>query len=149
MEARHGLGVGGQLGAQDLDRHRLVHERVRAAIDGAHAALPQALDEAIAPAQDPTEQRIVRVVRPQAGAGPEAPPATAPATGNSAAATENAPAATGTALPSGMASPEKRYAMPDGGTLNGDPRGPREAEVKPLLDAALVDVRACFDASPE
>jgi hypothetical protein len=36
--------------------------------------------------------------------------------------------------------------MPDGGTLNGDPRGPREAEVKAILDAALVDVRACFDS---
>jgi hypothetical protein len=37
--------------------------------------------------------------------------------------------------------------MPDGGTLNGDPRGPREGNVKPLLDAALVEVRACFDAN--
>jgi hypothetical protein len=83
---------------------------------------------------------------PGPGAEPESPPAAAPATENAPAAAPaaEAPVATG----SGAAPADKR-AMPDGGTLNGDPRGPREAEVKLVLDAALIDVRACFDTAGE
>ncbi|MGZ3405763.1 MAG: hypothetical protein ACXVAN_04920 [Polyangia bacterium] len=35
--------------------------------------------------------------------------------------------------------------LPDGGTLNGDPRGPRPAEWKPIIDATLPLLQACFD----
>jgi hypothetical protein len=35
--------------------------------------------------------------------------------------------------------------MPDGGTLNDDPRGPRAAEWKPIVDAAMPLLQACFD----
>ena len=35
--------------------------------------------------------------------------------------------------------------MPDGGTLNGDPRGPRPAEWKPIVDGAMPLLQACFD----
>lgn len=100
---------------------------------------------------------------PGPGAEPEpspaAPPAAAnapPATGNAAA--PNAPvgglAGGGAAAATGggttvaaPASGDTRYAMPDGGTVNGDPRGPRPNEVKAVLDGALADVRACFDAN--
>src|SRR5262249_26020972 len=58
MKAGHRLGVGGQLPAQDLDRHRLVHQRVGGAIDGAHAALAQSFGQTIPSAQDPSDQRI-------------------------------------------------------------------------------------------
>jgi len=85
---------------------------------------------------------------PGPGAEPEPSPATsvtAPATPPSAAApTEPAPTAPATGTPAQPSLP-----MPDGGTINGDPRGPRPAEVKAVLDAALVEVRACFDASPD
>ena len=60
VEARDRFGVGGQLGAQDLHRHRLVHERVRGAIDGAHAALAEPLDQTVAAAEHATEQRSAR-----------------------------------------------------------------------------------------
>ncbi len=56
VEARDRLGVGGQLGAQDLHRHRLVHERVGGAVDGAHAALAEPLDQPIAAAEHATDQ---------------------------------------------------------------------------------------------
>ena len=61
-----------------------------------------------------------------------APPA-APATPLAAAPTAAAPA-----LPTG---PQ----MPDGGTLNGDARGPRAAEFNRVVDAALPRIRQCFD----
>jgi hypothetical protein len=35
--------------------------------------------------------------------------------------------------------------MPDGGTINGDPRGPRAAEFNRIVDAAMPALRECFD----
>jgi hypothetical protein len=87
---------------------------------------------------------------PGPGAEPETAPPAAPATENPAPAAAPPPAsyAAGPSAPapSAAAPATERRALPDGGTLNGDPRGPREAEVKLVLDAALVEVRACFDA---
>ena len=60
VEARDRFGVGGELGAQDLDRDRLVHERVGRAVDGAHAALAEPLEQTIAAAEHATEQSIGR-----------------------------------------------------------------------------------------
>jgi uncharacterized iron-regulated membrane protein len=52
--------------------------------------------------------------------------------------------------PSGTAAlprPKDRAPLPDGGTLNDDPRGPRPAEWKPVVDAAMPALQACFDAA--
>ena len=35
--------------------------------------------------------------------------------------------------------------MPDGGTMNGDPRGPRAAEWRAIVDGAMPRLQACFD----
>ncbi len=35
--------------------------------------------------------------------------------------------------------------MPDGGTLNGDPRGPRAAEWQKIVDGAMPALQVCFD----
>jgi len=35
--------------------------------------------------------------------------------------------------------------MPDGGTLNGDPRGPRAAAWQAIVDGAMPALQACFD----
>jgi hypothetical protein len=35
--------------------------------------------------------------------------------------------------------------LPDGGTLNKDPRGPRPAEWKTIVDGAMPALQACFD----
>jgi hypothetical protein len=35
--------------------------------------------------------------------------------------------------------------MPDGGTLNGDPRGPRPVEYAKVSDSALAPLQSCFD----
>jgi hypothetical protein len=84
---------------------------------------------------------------PGPGAEPEAPPTPASPSEPAAPAAPAAPTEQ-TAPPSSPSAPQlPRFAMPDGGTLNGDPRGPREAEVKPILDRALLDVRACFDGA--
>jgi hypothetical protein len=40
-----------------------------------------------------------------------------------------------------------RSRLPDGGTLNDDPRGPRPAEWKALIDAAMPQLQACFDGA--
>ena len=40
---------------------------------------------------------------------------------------------------------DDRARMPDGGTLNGDPRGPRPAVWQPIVDAAMPALQACFD----
>ena len=37
--------------------------------------------------------------------------------------------------------------LPDGGTLNNDPRGPRAAEWKAITDAAMPALQACFDTA--
>ena len=79
---------------------------------------------------------------PPSAAAPDNPPAPPPATANTnptTAATNEAPAAP----------VEKRYLMPDGGTLNNDPRGPRPVEVQAILDGALTMVRGCFEANRE
>jgi hypothetical protein len=38
--------------------------------------------------------------------------------------------------------------MPDGGTINGDPRGPRAAEFNRVVDGAMPQLRACFEHAP-
>jgi hypothetical protein len=38
-----------------------------------------------------------------------------------------------------------RALLPDGGTLNGDPRGPRPVEYRAVVDAAMPALQACFD----
>lgn len=38
--------------------------------------------------------------------------------------------------------------MPDGGTLNGDPLGPRAADFNHVVDGALPRVQKCFDSLP-
>ncbi len=43
--------------------------------------------------------------------------------------------------------PVGRARLPDGGTLNDDPRGPRPAEWKPIVDAALPQMQVCFDGA--
>jgi hypothetical protein len=79
MEARDRLGVGGELGAQDLERHRLVHQCVRGAIDRAHAALAEPLEQPITAAEHTTDQavrgRIRRrtIVRRRGGEGRSVP----------------------------------------------------------------------------
>ncbi len=40
---------------------------------------------------------------------------------------------------------DERARLPDGGTLNGDPRGPRPAEWQTIVDAAMPALQACFD----
>jgi hypothetical protein len=40
---------------------------------------------------------------------------------------------------------DDRPRMPDGGTLNGDPRGPRPAEWQKIVDGAMPALQACFD----
>ena len=40
---------------------------------------------------------------------------------------------------------DDRARLPDGGTLNGDPRGPRAAEWKARVDGAMPALQACFD----
>ncbi|HEX9103137.1 MAG TPA: hypothetical protein VF997_13085 [Polyangia bacterium] len=40
---------------------------------------------------------------------------------------------------------DDRARMPDGGTLNGDPRGPRPAEWQAIVDGAMPALQACFD----
>ena len=37
--------------------------------------------------------------------------------------------------------------MPDGGTINGDPRGPRAAAFNRVVDGAMPQLRACFDGA--
>ncbi|MDB4966553.1 MAG: hypothetical protein JWN44_2242 [Myxococcales bacterium] len=44
--------------------------------------------------------------------------------------------------------PKSTARMPDGGTINGDPRGPRAAEFNRVLDGALKQLPSCF-AGPE
>lgn len=39
--------------------------------------------------------------------------------------------------------------LPDGGTLNNDPRGPRPAEWKPIVDGAMPLLQACFDRASQ
>jgi len=69
-----------------------------------------------------------------------------------------APAAAPVAAPSAPRAPEepeltyrhtidpKSPALPDGGTANGDPHGPRPAAMDAVVKAALPSVQACFDA---
>ena len=38
-----------------------------------------------------------------------------------------------------------RAKLPDGGTVNGDPRGPRPAEFNRVVDAAMPGLQACLD----
>jgi hypothetical protein len=40
---------------------------------------------------------------------------------------------------------EDRPRMPDGGTINGDPRGPRAADFNAVFNAAMPALRDCFD----
>jgi hypothetical protein len=83
---------------------------------------------------------------------PPPAPAEAPAPDNSAAnPTTNTGAATTPTGATAGANPmppaaNSRWRMPDGGTLNNDPRGPREGDVKAVLAGALPEVQACFDA---
>jgi hypothetical protein len=35
--------------------------------------------------------------------------------------------------------------MPDGGTINGDPRGPRAADFNRVIDGAMPQLRGCFE----
>jgi hypothetical protein len=75
----------------------------------------------------------------------DTPPTSAPA----APATENAAPPSGSAAnPLGepvLPPRDTRVAMPDGGTLNGDPRGPRPAAWKPIVDGAMPALQACFE----
>jgi len=68
----------------------------------------------------------------------ETPPAAAPTVEASGAA--EAPSAAPAA-----AAPATRPTLPDGGTLNGDPRGPRPAEWKRVVDDAMPELQRCFD----
>lgn len=87
---------------------------------------------------------------PGPGAEPEPAPPSVTATEN---APDEAPATSGKpALMPGehpLPPSDDKPRLPDGGTMNGDARGPRPAVVKRILDGALTDVRACFDANPE
>jgi hypothetical protein len=51
------------------------------------------------------------------------------------------------ALAAAAPSPSPGPSMPDGGTLNGDARGPRAGEFNRVVDAALPRIRQCFDAA--
>ena len=77
---------------------------------------------------------------------PEAPAATPsePAPVAAAPAVDAAFAVPAPTLPPAATGPR----MPDGGTLNGDVRGPRAADFNRVVDAALPLVRACFDKLP-
>lgn len=66
-----------------------------------------------------------------------APPVAAPPSAATAGEAANAPSAPPATAP--------RDAMPDGGTVNGDPRGPRAAELNKIVDSALAPLQACFD----
>jgi hypothetical protein len=57
-----------------------------------------------------------------------------------------APPATGEpAAPAPAPPTTPREAMPDGGTINGDPKGPRAAEFNKVVDSALPPLQACLD----
>ncbi|HWE30745.1 MAG TPA: hypothetical protein VHB97_22210, partial [Polyangia bacterium] len=75
-------------------------------------------------------------------------PATARAASPSAAPTQDAAPSGSAENPLGepVLSPrDTRTSMPDGGTLNGDPRGPRAATWQAIVDAAMPALQACFD----
>jgi hypothetical protein len=69
------------------------------------------------------------------------PPVAAP---TSAPSAEPPPMAQPASVPSGTAAPVER--MPPGGTINGDPRGPRASVFNQVVQAALPRLQACFDA---
>lgn len=68
-----------------------------------------------------------------------APPAVAPSPATGAAPAERATPAPATSPPTAAAK------LPDGGTLNGDPRGPRAVEFNRVVDGAVPLVRGCFE----
>ena len=76
----------------------------------------------------------------------DTPPATAPAVAPPA----NAPPAASGSASNPLGEPalpprDQRVTMPDGGTLNGDPRGPRPGVWQAIVDAAMPALQACFD----
>jgi hypothetical protein len=80
-------------------------------------------------------------VEPEVASEPAAaPPPAAP----------NEPAAAAPpSIPPQAPGPGVAYAMPDGGTINGDPRGPRAAVFNQIVQAALPRLQACFDAAKD
>jgi hypothetical protein len=74
----------------------------------------------------------------------DTPPASAPVVAPSGAADN--PVVTPPTNPT-TAPRVDRARLPDGGTLNDDPRGPRPAEWKPIVDAALPEMQVCFDGA--
>ncbi|MCA1665128.1 MAG: hypothetical protein LC659_12810 [Myxococcales bacterium] len=66
-----------------------------------------------------------------------------------------APSGTTSTAPSGsdtnplgepvLAARDDKTPLPDGGTLNGDPRGPRAAAWQAIVDGAMPALQACFD----
>lgn len=77
--------------------------------------------------EDETVPGVTAAGSPTAGAAPTEPAATP----------DHVPAATAPAF-----APPR---MPDGGTINGDPRGPRAAEFNRIVNDAFPKLRACFD----
>src|SRR3954471_10417264 len=69
----------------------------------------------------------------------KAPAAPVAAPPNAATAEPAAPA------PPAAAPTAAKDAMPDGGTMNGDPKGPRAVEFNKVVDSALAPLQACFD----
>lgn len=57
------------------------------------------------------------------------------------------PAAPVAPPPQAVTVPAEGPRLPDGGTLNGDPRGPRAADFNRVVDLALPRIGACFDAA--
>jgi hypothetical protein len=73
----------------------------------------------------------------------DAPP---PAAAAPVGAPDNAaPASGASANPQSAPVVADRALLPDGGTLNGDPRGPRPVEYRAVIDAAMPALQACFD----
>ena len=77
---------------------------------------------------------------------PAASPATAPS-GAASGTTATEPSG-GDRNPLGepvLAPRQDKTPLPDGGTLNGDPRGPRSAEWQTIVDHSMSLLQACFD----
>ena len=72
----------------------------------------------------------------------DTPPTAAPP---AAPAQATAPSDTAESAPEPPAPPIARARLPDGGTLNGDPRGPRPAVWQAIVDGVMPALQACFD----
>jgi hypothetical protein len=78
----------------------------------------------------------------------DTPPPALPAAAPSGGASDTAAAPSGSAAnPPGEPVPARddKTPLPDGGTLNGDPRGPRPAVWQTVVDHSMSLLQACFD----